>query len=65
MRRHHLTHHQLSEKNWSVKLAVCIKKYVTMNILINVVCIRYHFAARSWEMTKKSALLSEYNRLLP
>ncbi|XP_028401597.1 protein SMG9-like [Dendronephthya gigantea] len=39
--RHHLTHHQLTEKNW------------------------FHFAARSWEMTKKSALLSEYNRLLP
>lgn len=39
--RHHLTHHQLTEKNW------------------------FHFAARSWELAKKSPLLSEYNRLLP
>lgn len=39
--RHHLTHHQLTEKNW------------------------FHFAARSWEMARKSSLLSEYNRLLP
>ena len=55
----------VSRLNRDISLKVWHSNVNCVYDVINLLCSRFHYAARSWEAIKKSQLFVEYNRLLP